>query len=289
MTAIANPAREFYTMPIDPETEPQDLRDLDLSARAYTALHKAGYTTIAALLTLTEEELLSIPGLQARGTDEVQAKLGPYRPHPAPVDEDSPPEGDVVSGEWQPVITRDVVSGLYEISPEAYVRRTDTGTVLKAYRAGHQFYIGLRHSRKPDQSKSVRLDRLVLETFRPTRSKAMKPLHADDDPANCRLDNLMWASPDHPKFKDQRTRNAKRAAATRAKSAAATSRGRLPAPTGRDRVSVQRTYGYGNISITVNDENLGSWPQGLSTPQDRADALVLLQQINEMDRVMGLI
>lgn len=310
MTLAPNhPVREFMSMPIDPETEPRHMRALELSAKSHTALHEAGYSTIDELLELSEDDLLEIPGLTVRGTQEVLRRLLPYREgkfditlRPSagegfvPDDEDLelPPEGETptsVDQAWGPVSYHDVVEDFYEVCETGAVRRIDTGTVLKPYRAGHQWYVGLRHAKKPDQSKSVRIDQLVLETFK-GRSKTKKPLHVDDDPENCRLSNLVWASPDHPNFKDQRTKNAKRAAATRAVSSSGVKpkKGRPPiTPVPMGEVAVEHTYRCGNIAMTVNDSNLGNWPTGLSTPQDRADALKVLQQINEMDRLVGLI
>lgn len=297
---ITHPVREFMGMPVDPDTEPVSLQALELSVRTWQALQKAGHFTVDEVLALSEEDLLSTPGLGVRGVEELEGKLAPYRRvdnrpeivvDPDEEDLELPPEGETQEVEWRPAVFHDVAEGFYEVSSEAQVRRIDTGTIMQPYRAGYQFYVGMRHAKKSDQSKSVRLDQLVLETFR-GRSRTKKPLHLDDDPENCKLSNLAWASPDHPKFKEQRTKNAKRAAATRA-AAKVNPKGKkgsapiTPVPLGA--VSVEQTYRCGQVAITVNDQNLGNWPTGLSTPQDRADALKVLTRINEMDKVMGLV
>lgn len=155
-----------------------------------------------------------------------------------------------------------------------------------------QAYVSLRRSDREDQSTSYRVAVLVLEAFVSKKPSGKEVLYKDGNPDNCNLSNLSWAKTTHPDLVQERRRHAKKSAATRAASRKVKNRpGPKPktyvAPRGH--VEMERTYRSGAVAISVNDDNLGTWPEGLSTPQDRADMLTVLQKVSEMDRFMGLI
>lgn len=301
MTAV-HPVREhMLSMPIDPDTEARDLRLLDLSARTYTALHSAGYTTVDELLELEEETLLSIPGLQVRGVNELYAKLTPYRPvddRPEivvdPDEEDDPPVGETPTfvEEWRPILRPEIVPGHTVSSAGRIKSPLDRELSRLATVKSAQPHVSLRRADKPGQSTSARVAVLVLEAFVSARPKGKDVLYKDGNFDNCHLSNLTWVSTDHPELAAQRRTAGLKSAATRAakKVNSKAKRGPKPiAPVPLGAVSVEQTYRCGQVAITINDDNLSNWPTGLATPQDRADALKVLTRINEMDRVMGLV
>lgn len=55
------------------------LEDLDLSARSYLCLKRAGIDTVWQLSTYCREELMTIPNLSEKCIEEILAKLAAHR------------------------------------------------------------------------------------------------------------------------------------------------------------------------------------------------------------------
>jgi hypothetical protein len=73
-----------------------------------------------------------------------------------------------------------------ELHPDGLARNTATRRRLKGWVNGKGY------TRVWVNGKSLRLHRLVLETFVPCRDPAMHAAHIDHDKTNNRLDNLKW-------------------------------------------------------------------------------------------------
>ena len=94
--------------------------------------------------------------------------------------------------EWVPVTDPKWAPG-YEVSQSGEVR-SPKGKILKPTLTNGQLWVSLR--RNGASISTSRLDRLILTAFNGEPPADYRPLHIDSDPANCRLDNLMWAAPD---------------------------------------------------------------------------------------------
>ena len=94
--------------------------------------------------------------------------------------------------EWVPVTDPKWAPG-YEVSQSGEVR-SPKGKILKPSLSNGQLWVSLR--RNGASISTSRLDKLILTAFNGEPPANYRPLHIDSDPANCRLDNLMWAAPD---------------------------------------------------------------------------------------------
>ena len=106
-----------------------------------------------------------------------------------------------MSEHWLPVVG---FEGLYEVSDLGRIRSIDRivssgkqwrGRIRRAYRskADRRLSIVLYRASRPT---TRRVHRLVLEAFCGLCPEGMEACHyPDNDPSNCRLDNLRWDTP----------------------------------------------------------------------------------------------
>jgi hypothetical protein len=184
---------------------------------------------------------------------------------------------------WRAVSWPGAIEG-YTVSRHGRVRSPE-GRDLVATLNGHQWYVSLR---KPSgTSSSVRVDRLVLQTFDAEGHRDdLVPGHRNEDPSDNTLTNLFWRQP-----------TPKEAGTLRAtKKRQHTKPAASPTPTGGARkapteVQLLRVYRLGDIELSVApDESATLVVDDLElelSPQQLELLGAIMGRVNEMSAIMG--
>lgn len=199
--------------------------------------------------------------------------------------EESPEVNDL----WRPVVIEGVREG-YEVSRDGLVA-SPQGKILKTNNAaGLQHWITMRA--EDGSAKSARVDKMVLTAFVGEAPEGMIPIHLDDDPTNCRVDNLTWGPPQlstSPDAVRHRQLRQKRPRVRRSSRAQEVSR-----PVGRPRkpksagVEVLRLYRDGKLQITVDQNGSAKLPKLTYSAEELARLAQLVSRAVEMNDLMKL-
>lgn len=147
--------------------------------------------------------------------------------------------------------------------------------------------------RKPNASGiSMRVDKLVLVTFVGPAGPDQIPIHLNEDPRDCRADNLKWGAekelPDHLR-RGGVNGSIARAARNRRKPikkarAAAKTTPRAP----RGGIEVLRLYRDGKLQITVDQDGQAKLPKLTYSADELARLAELAARAVEMNKLMKL-
>lgn len=216
---------------------------------------------------------------------------------------DAEVEEDIDSPRWAsvdyPALTN--LDEGYTISTWGTVK-SPKGAILKPNIQGRIQWVSMR--RKDGSTTSARIDKMVLSTF--AGFELLAPHYKDDNPFNCRLDNLFWGEPtsqervaimeaekrrrgEAPPVARKRASNKKKAAAPAPKTKAP-SGGKVARYAPQDEIQSYRVHQYGGITLKVGmDGGIISIEPHLDLSPEQAMKLgALMERVVEMNKLMGV-